>query len=147
MGRAKIRVNAKSPDKMSEMILDYALPLLEDAKSPDEFRFSLGIAIMIWNAFLLPEDQRKTVKEEILSIMTPTADPHEHVMALNLYQRMYIRRKDAFGNAGQFVVDFEISEDAHGRVDLKVMCADTPPGSGMGESVENPAQAVPAGAV
>ncbi len=43
---------------MSEVLLDFANPLLDEAKSDKEKRTAITISALIWNASLLPEREK-----------------------------------------------------------------------------------------
>ncbi len=50
--------------KMSQVILEFARPLLDSADGDAEYRNALAFAVLAWNASLVPEDRRKDLVQE-----------------------------------------------------------------------------------
>lgn len=69
----EIRIDQSNPQKMSEIIIDYAQPLLDAAQSDQDQRKSIAMAITFWNVALLPDqDQKKFIHDFINSTKPPT---------------------------------------------------------------------------
>jgi hypothetical protein len=57
------RINPNPPDKekMSEVIVDYARPLLDSAETVEEQKKAIGFAIICWNASFIEAEKRDAV--------------------------------------------------------------------------------------
>jgi hypothetical protein len=53
---------------MSEVILDYAQPLLDCAEGDDIKKRAISIAVICWNLSMFPKDTRQVEKEKILQV-------------------------------------------------------------------------------
>ncbi len=58
-------------EKMSEVLDDFIEPYQEVADNEDSYRKLLNLAVLAWNAALLPEDQRRTAIDETLKVGLP----------------------------------------------------------------------------
>ena len=56
----KFRVEKKSSQqKMSEVIIDFAKPLLDVAQTDEQMQRAIGMAIAMWNVAILPDKEQK----------------------------------------------------------------------------------------
>ncbi len=116
---------------MSEIIIDFAEPLLKHAKSFEDQRKALEMAIIIWNISMLPKEKQV---EQILNFGEdlagePTQDSQEVYEVLTY---LLARRYSRFPGIHRLVQDFEVLEQpggfhlnvAHYRVNKKYRKAD-----------------------
>ena len=79
---------------MSRIILDFANPLLETCTDKAAEKKAISLAIFIWNATLLPEDERKLTLEAYLSECRQVI-PVEEWETLSAYIDRLVRDKAA----------------------------------------------------
>jgi hypothetical protein len=106
--------------KMSEVLLDFAKPLL-DIIGEEEFENVIGFAGLCWNVSFSPENEQM---REILSIINKLGKPKsfEH-LPLEDYAKMLLnRKKEFFANDNRILVDYKIVEDG-GKERLLVVSA------------------------
>ena len=93
----------KNPEgqlKMSQVIEEFAEPLLEGARTDDQIRFALSTAIVAWNLGCLPEEEQlEAFREGPMKKLGP-----EGVVIL----KELVRRKlEVFPDINRTIVDFE----------------------------------------
>src|SRR5581483_7367963 len=96
-----VLVPVTTGEKMSEVIEDFAAPLLEGADSPDEVKKALLIAMIDWNYSLLDEADRA---EPDTAYETVFADP----VGKQLLERLLIRKQELFPDNRRAILDFEL---------------------------------------
>jgi hypothetical protein len=99
--------------KMSEVIIDFAEPLLKQAKSFEDQRKALEAAIILWNISMLPEEKQV---EHTLRLGTDFwGEPSETNMELyRILAFMLARRHSQFPGIRRIVQDFEVLEQPGG---------------------------------
>jgi hypothetical protein len=73
----RINPNPTDKEKMSEVILDYARPLLDSAKSVEEQKKAISFALLCWNASFMEKEKRDALivgtsveRDEMLDLAT-----------------------------------------------------------------------------
>ncbi len=90
--------------KLSEILIEFAEPLIDKAVSTDEKHKALKFAILTWNAsFLSPEQLEAFCVESDI--------PEETV---KLFQYYILRKRTLFKKEKRKIVDFEITETSRG---------------------------------
>ena len=110
--------------KMSEVILDFAEPLLNTIDDDDElFEEAISFAVICWNISFLPEnEQKKTIRSLIYEMAKSDV-----LLCLGVQDdiRMLLERKKAFfADDKRMVVNYEIIQE-NGSRRLLVMSAVT----------------------
>jgi hypothetical protein len=102
------RIDSSLP-KLSEQILEYAGPLLDAATNVEAQKRGVQLAIIGWNAAMLPEAK---VKE----LVRPLADgdPRLERELLGLFLMMMARKHEYFEYDRRVVVDFSLSDTPDG---------------------------------
>jgi hypothetical protein len=97
---------------MSEVLLDFADPILEDLDDRD-FKAAIAFSSLCWNlALLRSEDQQTHLNDAIEAIAE--SDPFKH-REIQPYVRMLLDRKEAlFADDKRLIVDYEVVEEAAG---------------------------------
>ncbi len=110
--------NPKHLKKISEVLIDFIQPLLEDTENNEESIMLVEIGIMAWNMSLLPEEQGKTMLQKMLS------SDNEQGMNLfkdddsaakkefeRLMKKLLKRKLKYFAEEKRFITDFQITEN------------------------------------
>ncbi len=108
-----LKVDLNNPVKMSDVILDFAQPLLDVARGFEAEEKAVKLAILAWNLSLLPEAER-TEGFEKLRASTRSDDEAgraslEHVLSL-----MLARKKALFDGNDRMVLDHDIVRTPNG---------------------------------
>jgi len=98
--------------KMSEVLLDFADPILEDLDDRD-FKAAIAFSSLCWNlALLRSEDQRTHLNDAIEAIAE--SEPFKH-RKIQPYVRMLVDRKKAlFADDKRLIIDYKVVEEAAG---------------------------------
>ena len=111
----ELRIDQSNPQKMSEVIIEYAQPLLDAAQSPQNQRKSIAMAITFWNiALLSDEEQKKFIKDFINTAKAPTNN-EEWSGECEQVVTYFIERKTAYyPHINRMILDFECIETPQG---------------------------------
>ena len=96
-------VRAPGSEKMSEVLLDFADPLLEQTQDDDghAFQNTIGIAIFSWNVSLLPEEKWKSSIEDIVQKLGHLDE--EMAMTKSIIQMLIQRRLEYSPDITRFI--------------------------------------------
>jgi hypothetical protein len=96
-----ILVPISTGEKMSEVLEEFAAPLLEGVDSPEELKKALVIAMIAWNYSLLDEARRA---EPDAACQALCADP----VGKEVLERLLIRKQELFPDNHRAILDFEL---------------------------------------
>jgi len=98
--------------KLSEVLLEFAEPLIVTARTQEDFKAAVEIAILAWNLSFLPADERATfLKESISSLSGARNDlPFE---AEQCIQMLLARQQALFADDRRIVIEHQISGAPH----------------------------------
>lgn len=104
----KIRFVKGTGEKMSEVLLDFAEPLLAELEDEDykSMGKAISFAMAIWNSSLLPENEQKKGLEDILEIVGED-DPEMRNVGEYIVRMLLDRKKKYFPNNKRFIIDYE----------------------------------------
>lgn len=94
-------------EKMSEVLLDFAAPFLDDIDEPKEMEKIVSFAVAVWNLSLLPENQQKNGKKEILDIFAQGGQEYQNVGAF-MTDVLLERKKKLYQNNKRFIVNYDL---------------------------------------
>jgi hypothetical protein len=117
-----LRVNPPGVEKMSEVLLHFADPILDRSAPLEEIRSTLFFAMTIWNYSLLPAEARPEPKGLLREVMS---DPWSRSVA----QRLLERKAQLFSDNQRMFYDLEVYQRGD---ELKVNVVSVPPGSPTG---------------
>ena len=101
--------------KMSEIIIDYARPLLNVAKNDEEQKKALSIAIAIWNLSLYPKEMQSECIGKITEIMTASRkDSRLSENEKEVLNFLMERKKTFFPEIKRVILDYEYVETPKG---------------------------------
>jgi len=109
--------------KMSEVILDFAMPFLEEAPDSQAKQSMIGVAILAWNISLLPFFSRRTALKNAQADINMDK---EGIKVIKMFVRMIKRYRRRFHpNLKRFILDFELTE-TRGELNLNVVSTISP---------------------
>ena len=88
-------------EKMSEVIEDFAEPLLSRAESPEDVKTALLVAMTAWNYSLLDEEAKAEPDNPHLKLL---ADPN----ARSIFDSLLERKRLLFPDNRRAIIDFEL---------------------------------------
>ena len=119
----EILVNPTDRDKMSQVLLDFVDPLLENVGSEIPVKKILGVGIMAWNLSLFPDGERRKLLVQVVKELSPET---EDVKAMHETMTWLIdRKKQYFDRHKRHILEFRLS-DFGARYGLQVFSVDVP---------------------
>jgi len=111
----KFIVEPEGHEKMSEVILDFAEPLLDECETEAAEKIAVAMAIHIWNASLLPEKDQSPEIRKMCSQLAGSDDA-ERIAELMEYANFLLERKDIhYAENRRHIVKYEISGSGKNR--------------------------------
>jgi len=99
--------------KMSEVLLDFAEPVLETFDHPEDFEAMVTLAVLCWNCSLLPaNEQRKSLNKVINEL--GKSDPTTRIEIEDCIRMLMERKKTVFANDRRMIANFEVVEERDG---------------------------------
>jgi hypothetical protein len=83
---------------MSQVILDFARPLLETCSDEASERKAISLAIFVWNTTLLPDPERKQTLEAYLETYRDTIPKEDFEMLCNYIDRLVQDKNTRFAD-------------------------------------------------
>ena len=99
-----------SANKLSEVILEYAEPLMNVADGSELEERAIRMSVTLWNSSLLPKQKALETMEPALDDMAKgdqLLKSEFHMM----FELMYNRKQSLFPNDTRFIVDYTLEEN------------------------------------
>lgn len=107
-------------EKMSDVLEDFVEPYREMADTQDAFRKLLTLALLAWNAALLPEDRRRAMIEDTIGAGFSRATEEERAQVRLLVEALVRRKEGYFAENQRAIISFELT-DTGNNYHLSVM--------------------------
>ena len=106
--------------KMSEVLLEFAEPLLEDSFD-EEFEPIISFASMCWNCSFLPQKQQQSHLKDIIRSMGKF-DLHNRLEAKKWFNMLLERKRIFFADERRIIANYRIieEEDEHRLIVMSV---------------------------
>lgn len=92
--------------KMSEVLMAFVEPYREYVRTEEEHRKLLILAVLAWNASLLPEKEQK----EMVSNVIDEVMPFDTKELKGIIEMMIVRKKLYFSDNHRKIIDFELTD-------------------------------------
>ncbi len=103
-------------EKMSEVIEEFAGPLLEHCSRMDQRRGAIGLAVTAWNLSLLPDEERE---KELSQHILPKTGPEMK----DILTTMVKRKQALYRDIQRLILDYEITDKGKDALRLTVISA------------------------
>lgn len=107
--KEKIAPSANGSEKMSEVILDFAEPLLLLSDDEEFGRKAIRVAILIWNISLLPKEKQEKALQEIYADFSRPDDPDYLAGIKTMINVLMERKRTHFPDNKRTIKDYQIS--------------------------------------
>jgi hypothetical protein len=107
----QVIVNPAGTEKMSEVIFRFVEPFKDDDDLVS--KAMLEIAIIIWNASFMPKDMQQKAVEDVINVL-PSHDSEARREMFLIVNMLLERKKQYFSNNKRLIMDYHITESAHG---------------------------------
>jgi hypothetical protein len=120
---AKARARSRGGDvvvfpsevKMSEVIIEFAEPLMERAMNYEDEKKALTMAIGLWNLSVLPLEKRAEEIETLIGALGGSeSDPENDAENRNLIQLFIDRKERLFPDIERLILDYDMVETPKG---------------------------------
>jgi hypothetical protein len=105
--------NGSSLPKLSAQIWDFAEPLTSAAPDAEGEKRAADLAIICWNAALLPEEKRDASIRPALRDIAD-GDARLETELLDIFEMMYRRKHALFANDRRFIFDYSLTDTPEG---------------------------------
>ena len=96
---------------MSNTLIDFAQPALDETNGDDAYRSALTLAVMAWNISLLPAEKRERVVESRLQPVLELYRERDRDTAKQVLEMLIQRKLDKFSAWPGFILGFELDQD------------------------------------
>jgi len=114
MSPSKIVVEPQGVEKMSEVIIDVAKPLLDVCENVEAEKKAISIAIIVWNICLLPESEQDEAIQKLCDDLAPSRDASDIATFMFYINKIMERKKKHYSHIIRAVVNYHISDTAEG---------------------------------
>ena len=112
--------NSKEFRKMSEILLEYVQPFLEETETYEDRSNLIDFAVMAWNLALISEEKREElITELVMGLFSEPEEIEEQKSFKRLMNKLINRKLKFFAEEERFVKDYKLTENA-GNIHLAV---------------------------
>lgn len=101
--------------KMSEVILKFAEPLLDQCEGEESEKTAITLAILIWNLSLLPEKNQDREIEKMCSGLLGSNDARDYASVMDYATFLLERKKKYYSDNKRAIVNYQISGSGKNR--------------------------------
>ncbi|MCI5122275.1 MAG: hypothetical protein D3908_14025 [Candidatus Electrothrix sp. AUS4] len=105
----KVAVNPKGTVRMSDVIENFAEPLLTDCRSDDDIKKVIQFAVVVWNLTMFPEDEQDKRIQEFAETLCPPGNTDQINETKIFINSLIKRKKELFPHIQRIVVDYQLS--------------------------------------
>ncbi len=111
--REMVFVEPKGEERMSEILLDFAEPLLGMCESFQDYRVAVDIAALAWNVAVLPRDEGRRLFDEAIKSL-PDGDGKTRRFMMVGVQTLVERKRRLYGHIDRFIGDYYLADAPDG---------------------------------
>ncbi|MFH1673183.1 MAG: hypothetical protein ABIF87_07140 [Pseudomonadota bacterium] len=105
----KVIIEPQGAEKMSEVLQDFAAPLLNECDDDESVKKALAVAIIVWNLSLLPEKDRAEAIENLSSELAPSDNAADTALTTHYIEMMMERRQKLFPDNKRTIMNYQFS--------------------------------------
>lgn len=109
-GKEVVFIESADGVKMSEVLEAFIAPYMEFAETEESFKKLVMIAVIAWNATLLPRNAQTKAIDDVLTSLPPETQADARSIVRDLMRRKRIH----FGKIRRAIIDFEIIDTKEG---------------------------------
>ena len=108
-------VDPEGEAKMSEVILDFAKPLLDKCEDEESEKKAIGLAILIWNVSLFPKKKRDQEIENLCSGLSSSEDANDFAALMNYVNLLLERKNEYYPDNKRAIMNYQMSGSEKNR--------------------------------
>jgi len=102
-------------EKMSDVIIDFARPLLEHTKNTQEEKKAIQTAILCWNLSFLPKGSQTKSLDKIKESLSSPDSPDQAIAEFDeIVEFLLDRKQSLFPEINRMIVDYEFVDTPRG---------------------------------
>jgi hypothetical protein len=105
---SKVVFEPPGVEKMSEVILEFLDPYMEDVNTPERMDRLLSIGVLAWNAALLPASQRDELLQKLQKSLE-TRPPEVQEELRHFFTELIQRKESSFAHNKRFIIDYQLT--------------------------------------
>ena len=109
-GKEVVIVESTDRVKMSEVLEAFIAPYMEFAETEESFKKLVTIAVIAWNAALLPRSAQTKAIDDLLTSLPPETQAD----AKSIVRDLIRRKRKYFGKIRRAIIDFEVIDTRDG---------------------------------
>jgi len=109
-GKEVVFIESTDGVKMSEVLEAFIAPYMEFAETEESFKKLVTIAVIAWNAALLPRNAQTKAIDDVLTALPPETQADARSIIGDLMRR----KRKYFGKNRRAIIDFEIIDTKEG---------------------------------
>lgn len=109
--------SAKQPS-LSDIILDFASPLIGENMPPEAIQATLRFAMIVWNIPLLPAEKAAEYRTNLLNSMPHEGGTRGALYWANTIEQMLARRRNLYPGDNRLLTNVQLV-NRKGRVDIQ----------------------------
>lgn len=116
----EIMFDTSNPQKMSDIIIHYAEPLIDVARTDEDEEKAIVMAIILWNIAVVPENERQGMIDSITSTPLKGNNSTEFNQTLAYFME---RKQELYPDVNRMILEYECTQTPDG---LHLNVASTP---------------------
>jgi hypothetical protein len=105
-----VAIQFQEGDKLSAALLDFVEPFRKDAPTDEAFKKLIALAVIAWNATILPEDKRKELIDATINGIVTMAGEEWRKDAENSMAMLIKHKERYFADDKRLIVDYRLTE-------------------------------------
>ncbi len=106
----KVILSPKGMDSLSDAISEILSPFVLPDASPDDYGRLVVVAIMAWNAVIVPPDKRQASLQEALNLVVTDTSKENRKHFEEFLEELMERRHQLFPHNKRWIVDYVVTD-------------------------------------
>jgi len=106
--------NPAGHEKMSDVLKEFVEPFRDLVNGKEALSKLLTLAVLAWNAAILPEDQGQAMIDEMLGSALAKASREDRAQAREIVEMLVRRKQEHFAANQRMIVSFELTDTGDG---------------------------------
>ena len=116
---ANIPIEPKGAPKMSEILQQFVAPYLDNVHTSKRRKSLFSLAVIAWNAAVMPESQQKTTLDTFLEQQLSNQDAETQQGVTQMITELITRKNQHFSHIKRLIMDFDVKQSGQ-RYDISV---------------------------
>lgn len=110
IGSENVVFSSTEEAKMSEVLTEFIAPYRQEVDTEEAYQRLLELAVMAWNAALLPELEQQRMINTMLTEGFPKVNKEIKQGVRDILEELIARKKQYFSENKRLIIDFELKD-------------------------------------